>query len=212
MNDDFKKLQAAWTQSSRPDEEVAVSRRLWKRALWRTRFWNVVEGAVLLVLAVYLATWVSGDASWRSAVLSAVIVSLLWFSQRKRYLLRGAELGAPDPGRVTFLRGEMIRVRARLIRSGFSLALVIPLFGLGVLVGQLRRGIETGPAAIAPDVPVWLQSPTGKTLIVVLLLLVLAKLAHAFARDRRTHARLSLLIDEYRAENRLDQSESGNAT
>lgn len=205
MADEFDLLRAAWVAEPLAEAEMATNRRLWKRAVWRNRLWNGVESVTLLVLSVYLTTWILGGASWQSGLLSAVVLAFLWWSQRKRYVLRGQEIGAPDAERVTLLRRELGRIRARLIRNGLAIGLILPLFALGFVLGRMQRSPELSPPAVESGPMAWADLPVVKWLALALLLLVIAQLARALLRDRHAAARLHSRVEEYRAEYRRDE-------
>ncbi|KQN25439.1 hypothetical protein ASE86_04150 [Sphingomonas sp. Leaf33] len=200
MADDFDILRAAWNSDQPSEAEVVASQRLWRRAVWKTRAWNALESIVLLALSLYLATWIFGERTWHAAMMAAAMVALLWWSQRKRYRLRGEELGTGDPERVTLLDRERGRVRARLIRNSLAIGLIVPLFALGFVMARLGR-----VGGVRPSDGQWWSSPAVKWLALALLTCVLIRLATAWLRDRRAIVYLADLAEEYRAEYRRDQ-------
>lgn len=208
MSDDLDVLRAAWTADSGLEGEVERSRLLWKRAVRRMWFWNFIDSAVLLLVAAHLVTSVLGNATWQALSLTAVIVAILAWYLRKSYLLRNAELGSPDTERVSVLGSEIRRVRARLVRNALSLAIILPMFALGLLLGRMQKSAGSAPTGLKAVGPAWLDSAVVRWVAVLILVLLVAKLVQVVLRDRRDLRQLRSRVEEYRAEYERDSEET----
>ncbi|HEX8194196.1 MAG TPA: hypothetical protein VF552_14980 [Allosphingosinicella sp.] len=201
--DDFDVLRAAWTADTSLEVEVGTSRRLWRRAVRRMWFWNLVDAAVLLALTVHFALSIMGNGSWLAALVAAVTVAILLWSLRRRYLLRSAEIADPDAERVSVLGAAIRQARARVMRNSLSLAIIVPMFALGIIFGRLQKNeVARGTGEVSG--PAWLDHPVVEWLAIAILVLIVAKLIQALYRDRRVLVHLRQRVDEYRAEYERD--------
>ncbi|HZF95054.1 MAG TPA: hypothetical protein VEZ20_09300 [Allosphingosinicella sp.] len=209
MSDDFDVLRAAWTADPGLEVEVGTSRRLWRRAVRRMWFWNVVDAAVLLALTVHFALSIMGNGSWLAALVAALTVAILLWTLRRRYLLRGAEIADPDAERVSVLGAAIRQAQARVMRNALSLAIIVPMFALGVIFGQLQKNAEGAGGPRDASGPAWLDHPLVEWGAVAILVLVVAKLVQALYRDRRALVHLRQRVEEYRAEYERDANPLG---
>ena len=211
MSDDFDALRAAWTADPGLEGEVERSRLLWRRAVRRMWFWNVVDAALLLLVTVQLAVSLMGGATWQSIALAVLVFAILLWFLRKRYLSRSAELGSPDTERLSVLGAAIRGVRVRLIRNSLALATAIPLFGLGVLFGRMQRTARSGQGSADPASLSWLSLPIVKWIAVLIAVLIVARLVQVVLRDRRALSHLTSRMEEYEVEYQRDATPPGSA-
>lgn len=202
-SDEFQDLAALWSASAAAGDEAElkrVARRTPRMARW-SQWGELAVVAILAGTIILSIVWNLGPATM---LLGSLILLLLAWSAWKRHHLGNIALLIDTRDRQSFVRSMVKAKEAEHNRSALGLALVMPGTLLTMMLGySLHQGGGGGGDLAAFLLAVVTTSRGLVTLGFLLCAVMLLSLAHIRLMTEMT--RLRRLLEDYEAEERLDQ-------